>query len=141
MRRNDLKLIYTPLENATRVFDLATDRREQLDVAAQRSADAASLRTALEREVLRRGEGFQIAARPGREEHQLRLRLESARPFGAVGLVGAEDGKAPVVSNDGRAVEVTLRLPATPANALFVEEGMGEIGVPAAVFVLPPQSP
>jgi len=124
VRRNDLKLIYTPLENATRIFDLATDRREQLDVAAQRSADAASLRTALEREVLRRGEGFQIAARPGREEHQLRLRLESARPFGAVGLVGAEDGKAPVVSNDGRAVEVTLRLPATPANALFVEEGM-----------------
>jgi arylsulfatase A-like enzyme len=112
VRRDGLKLIYVPLTNETKAFDIASDRREQVNVAQQRSADVDSLRTVLEREVLRRVEGFQIVARSGSEEHQVRIRMESSQPFGDVGLVGAEDGERPVSSNEGRMVEVRFHLPA-----------------------------
>jgi hypothetical protein len=99
------------------------------------------MRAVLEREVLRRAEGFEIVARSGREEHQLRVRLESARAFGEVGLVGAEGGQPAAVSNDGRTVEATFRLPpAAKASETgdrhvlrFHVEGDQQFGVEAAV--------
>jgi hypothetical protein len=112
VRRDGFKVVYIPVSNETKAFDLANDPWELVDVAQQRTADVGTMRAVLEHEVLRRAEGFEIVARGGREEHELRVRLESARAFGEVGLVGAEDGQPATVSNDGRTVEATFRLPA-----------------------------
>src|SRR4029077_5361689 len=83
-RQNDFKLIYTPLSSDTKAFDLKTDPTEQVDVTKQRPRDVAPLRVVLERELLRRLDGFYLVGRSGRGEHRLHVRVQGASP-----LVGA----------------------------------------------------
>jgi hypothetical protein len=118
VRQRGLKLVYTPVKNEERAFDLVADPREQTDVAKARSGDLAPLRVVLEREVLSLIEGFRISARSARVDHRLRIRLESAKPFADVGLVASEAGETLVTSDGGRKIEVNFTLPASPERAI-----------------------
>jgi arylsulfatase A-like enzyme len=118
VRRRDLKLISIPSTAKERAFDLVADPKEQTDVAAKRAGDLTALRVVLERELLTRIEGFQIAARSARLEHRVRIEIESPKPFADAGVIASEKGETFSRSADGRKVEVNFVLPPSPSTGV-----------------------
>jgi arylsulfatase A-like enzyme len=124
-RRDDFKLIYTPLNSDTKAFDLKTDPTEQVDVAKERPRDVAPLRVVLERELIQRLDGFYLVGRSGAAEHRLHVRVQSASPLVGARLVEGDEGDTLTMSDDGRTADATFLLPPPPkVNIQFGDEDM-----------------
>jgi arylsulfatase A-like enzyme len=119
IRQRDRKLVVEPGTGQMMLFDLAADRAEHTNIAAQRPDEVKGLRAQLEQTLLdgaagfQRQEGYQLLVRGDKKDsHRVRVRLKTRGRFSDPVLFEPEAGDRVRLSDDGSRLDVQLLLPA-----------------------------